>query len=70
MKAENIIIGKRAKKANVDYVEKRSQEDINSIEDQEWNFERITKDDEINRLNKKIIDLNLHESEDKTGNKQ
>jgi hypothetical protein len=31
---------------------------------------RIAKDDEISRINKKIIDLTIHETEDKTGSKQ
>ena len=66
MKQENIYIGKKARKQDQTLQSRKSQEEV--VE--EDFVVKAVKDDEISRINKKIIDLSLHDSEDRTGSKQ
>lgn len=58
-------LGKRKEKGG-----KTRRNKNEDVEEEPIHF-RLAKDDaEISRINKKIIDLNLHDSEDRTGTRQ
>lgn len=67
MKQQNIHIGKKNKKteSNVLTANKSHEE-----EPEQNTFAKIVKDDEISRINKKMLDLTFHDSDDRTGTKQ
>ena len=65
MKHENIHIGKKMKKQDLGVSKKVSEQnqEIDVIA-------KTVRDDQISRINKKLLDLTLHDSEDRIGNKQ
>ena len=66
MKHENINIGKKMKKQDSHIVQKRHSEEHHEVDV----IAKAVKEDEISRINKKILDLSLHDSEDRVANKQ
>ena len=66
MKIEGIFFGKRKMTKNVE----KMNVEIEQYVEEDIGF-KLTKDDtEISRINKKILDLSIHDSEDRTGSKQ